>query len=101
MINYSNKKPAGAAPQFKQPATRRLQFKGALAQLRNAVSAQSVKRPVAPPLAHIRLVRTEEDGNIRLRGRRRFNRGAVFEMLEFADEIVTLEASPDEHATWW
>ncbi|PYS24148.1 MAG: hypothetical protein DMF72_06350 [Acidobacteria bacterium] len=50
MINFSNKKPAGVAPQFKKPAARRLQFKPAIAQLKTGVSAQSVKRPLAPPV---------------------------------------------------
>lgn len=52
-MNSSNKKAPlakGVPPQVKPPARHALQFKPAVAQPKNAVFAQSVKRPVAPPV---------------------------------------------------
>ena len=52
-MNSTNKKPPGARgiPQpFNRQAGHGPQFKPAVAQLKTAVSAQSVKRPVAPPV---------------------------------------------------
>src|SRR4051812_11054364 len=54
MNPINNKLPeARTLPQpFKQQAGRMNQFKPTVAQLKNAVSAQSVKSPVAPPVYH-------------------------------------------------
>jgi hypothetical protein len=52
-MNSTHKKPHGAQhlpQQVKPPARPAHQFKPAVAQLKNAVSAQSIKKPVAPPV---------------------------------------------------
>ena len=50
-INPPNKKSTKVArPQFQQPRGRPQPFKPGVAQTKNTVSAQSVKRPVAPPV---------------------------------------------------